>query len=165
MSALHPETYRPYQRYPAFACGAPGHIGIYAGSGQAIEAAGRKIGVIETPLNKPGTGKKWKKWGKLKDIEYVLEDEVDMKKGDTGETVKVWQEAMLKNGLTLPAYGADGDFGAETEAATKAFQAKYSLSQTGVVDIFTAAAMWSALQNIGDAQVTALKNKIMAAIG
>lgn len=41
-----------------------------------------------------------------------------LRKGSKGENVKDLQELMLKiNNKLLPRYGADGDFGSETEAA------------------------------------------------
>lgn len=41
-----------------------------------------------------------------------------LKKGSKGENVKDLQELILKiNNKLLPRYGADGDFGSETEAA------------------------------------------------
>lgn len=47
-----------------------GHIGVYIGNGQVIEAHGTKYGVIQTPLKGPGsTG--WSHWLKCPYIEYV----------------------------------------------------------------------------------------------
>ena len=39
---------------------------------------------------------------------------------------------MLQLGYSLPRYGADGDFGGETAAAIKRFQARAGLAQDGV---------------------------------
>jgi peptidoglycan hydrolase-like protein with peptidoglycan-binding domain len=50
------------------------------------------------------------------------------------------QEALLKwDAKCLPKYGADGDFGKETEAAVKAFQTASGLPATGVYDEVTRA--------------------------
>jgi N-acetyl-anhydromuramyl-L-alanine amidase AmpD len=99
------------------------------------------------------------------DVKAALNTEdISLKKGDKGGNVKTWQEALLKVGISLPKFGADADFGGETETATNAFKAQKGLPQNGIVDADTAAAMWAALSKIGEAQVTALKNKITAAM-
>ena len=62
--------------------------------------------------------------------------------GDEGTAVKEMQELLLKwNPDCLPYYGADGDFGSETKAAVKAFQKEFKLTQTGVYDDATKAAL------------------------
>ncbi len=48
--------------------------------------------------------------------------------------VKELQNLLMQNGYDLPRYGADGDFGSETEAAVKKFQADHGLKVTGIVD-------------------------------
>lgn len=50
-----------------------------------------------------------------------------------GSDVLVWQRFLLTEGLTLP-HGADGQYGAETIAATKAFQTREGLAETGDLD-------------------------------
>ena len=52
--------------------------------------------------------------------------------GDKGETVKKMQQALLEAGYDLPKYGADGSFGAETQAAVKAFQQDHGLTVDGI---------------------------------
>lgn len=49
-----------------------GHIGIYVGDGQVIEAHGTKYGVIQTPLTGPESTP-WTHWLKCPFIEYVEE--------------------------------------------------------------------------------------------
>lgn len=62
--------------------------------------------------------------------------------GDEGTAVKEMQKLLLKwNHDCLPEYGADGDFGSETKAAVKAFQKEFKLTQTGVYDDATKAAL------------------------
>lgn len=59
-------------------------------------------------------------------------------KGDEGSEVKAMQEKLLAwNPDCLPKYGADGDFGAETMSAVKAFQEAAGLPVTGVYDVET----------------------------
>lgn len=64
-----------------------------------------------------------------------------LRKGDTGDRVRDLQNALLKAGQKLPKYGVDGDFGAETEAAVKAFQRSAGLPASGVYDEKTAQAL------------------------
>ncbi len=48
--------------------------------------------------------------------------------------VKELQNLLMQSGYPLPRYGADGDFGSETENAVKQFQADHGLPVTGIVD-------------------------------
>ena len=50
-----------------------------------------------------------------------------LKKGSKGVAVKALQTALISLGYNLPRYGADGDYGNETETAVKAFQVAHSL--------------------------------------
>jgi len=49
-----------------------------------------------------------------------------------GALVKAYQEKLMKLGEKMPRFGADGDFGQETEDATKAFQARHKLIVDGI---------------------------------
>lgn len=61
-----------------------------------------------------------------------------LKKGDKGETVKAMQQLLLRwKPDCLPEFGADGDFGSETEKAVKAFQKSAGVEETGVYDSAT----------------------------
>ncbi len=62
----------------------PGHVGVYVGNGEVIEARGHAYGVVKTKLK----ARPWKQWGKLKWIEYV-EEEKEMSKE---EQIKLIQE-------------------------------------------------------------------------
>ena len=65
-----------------------------------------------------------------------------LSRGDHGTAVTAMQRALLAWDATcLPKYGADGDFGGETEAALKAFQASEGLTVTGVYDEATRKAL------------------------
>lgn len=55
-------------------------------------------------------------------------------KGAKGESVKAFQDALIKAGYPLPRFGADGDFGNETVGALKKFQADAGLPQSGALD-------------------------------
>jgi len=55
------------------------------------------------------------------------------------------QNDLLKLGFTLPQYGADGEFGAETEQAVKDFQYTWGIGVDGIVGSQTAAAIKEAI--------------------
>ena len=57
-----------------------------------------------------------------------------LKKGSKGVAVKALQTALISLGYNLPRYGADGDYGNETETAVKAFQTAHSLPVDGIWD-------------------------------
>lgn len=44
-----------------------GHVGVYAGNGEVIEARGHSYGVVVTKLN----GRTWKRWAYLDEIQYL----------------------------------------------------------------------------------------------
>lgn len=51
----------------------PGHIGVYAGNGEVIEANSTKAGVIKTKLTQTINETKWKSWLKCPYINYPNE--------------------------------------------------------------------------------------------
>ena len=55
-----------------------------------------------------------------------------LRKGDKGKNVKALQQLLLANGIKLPKYGADSDFGEETEAGVIAFQKAVGIEADGV---------------------------------
>ena len=55
-----------------------------------------------------------------------------LKRGMKGADVKTLQAALIAYGFSCGAAGADGDFGAGTEAALKQFQTRYSLGADGI---------------------------------
>jgi len=56
-----------------------------------------------------------------------------LRKGDNSSTVKALQHLLMANGIKLPKYGADGDFGGETEAGVIALQTALGIEANGVV--------------------------------
>jgi hypothetical protein len=62
-------------------------------------------------------------------------------KGMKGDAVKVMQQLLLAKGYELPKFGADGDFGAETENALLLYQEDMSIKPNAKCDPDT----WSAL--------------------
>ncbi|WP_236539698.1 peptidoglycan recognition protein family protein [Spiractinospora alimapuensis] len=70
-----------------------------------------------------------------------------LRRGDRGPDVRQLQEQLISLGYGLPEYGADGDFGAETEAAVKKFQRSAGLEADGIVGPDTRAALDDALED------------------
>lgn len=66
-----------------------------------------------------------------------------IRKGSSGEAVKLAQELLIKKGYDLSPYGADGKFGNKTLAAVKAFQKAQGLVVDGIVGKNT----WKALES------------------
>ena len=66
-------------------------------------------------------------------------------KGVKGDAVKALQENLLHLGYKLPRYGADGDFGTETQDAVMAFQVDFGIVASGIYDSDTDAALQAAL--------------------
>lgn len=93
----------------------PQHVGVYIGNGYVIEARGHKYGVVKTKLSERG----WKNWGKCPWIEY---GEAPKKATNIPQEnlILAFQKAAKADDKTLlPKYGADGEYGKETEEAMK----------------------------------------------
>ena len=63
-----------------------------------------------------------------------------MRKGDRGTDVKSLQRLLIQLGYNVGSTGADGSFGAKTEAAVKAFQTDNNLTADGICtqEVYTA---------------------------
>lgn len=117
-----------------------GHIGVYVGGGYTIEMRGFAYDCVKRKV----VDGPWTKWGKLPMLQYVEEGSAStaaeelgartLRKGSVGNDVKSLQEALMKLGFSFPKYGADGDFGSETEGNVKAFQRDHDLEVTGIFD-------------------------------
>jgi hypothetical protein len=112
----------------------PGHVGVYIGRGEVIEARSRRYGVYKSKL----TERPWKTWGYCPYITYeapvkktVSIDLPVLKKGEKGEVVRTMQWLLIRNGYDMDGYGADGSFGGATEKALKAFQSDRGLEPDG----------------------------------
>ena len=135
-----------------------GHMGVYIGGGEVVEARGRKYGVVKTKLaNRP-----WTSWGYAPDITYETKEPEQtetgntvsvnlpvLKKGDKSETVRAMQNLLLAAGYEMKSgntvYGADGSFGGATKRAVEKFQTERDLAVTGQCD----AATWRKLLGMG----------------
>ena len=79
----------------------PGHVGIYIGDGQVIEAKGTKYGVVQTPCEGPGAAG-WLQWFKCPYIAYV-NNTLDWRQilNKVADDPQRWEIAI--NGLVLAA--------------------------------------------------------------
>lgn len=115
--------------------GRMGHTGIYLGDGTVIHAKGHDYGVVRQKLAETAFTHYGIPQGLYSEISGEQEAVgVLLKKGNKGDTVKKLQQMLLKAGMLLPKYGADGSFGNETLAAVMDFQAMRGLEETGVCD-------------------------------
>ncbi len=122
-----------------------GHIGVCIGAGYVVEARGVDHGVVKTRL----TDRPWTHWMQYPGVDYAdasisattTATKPTLRKGRKGAGVKTMQQQLMTLGYKLPKYGADGDFGSETEAAVKAFQRAKRLVVDGIVGPRT----WGAL--------------------
>lgn len=134
-----------------------GHVGLYVGNGEVIEAKGTQSGVVKSKLDEKtkSGGRRWTYWGELKGVDYgdtpaepVPEDPGEdgyptLRKGSKGEFVTLAQTMLINKGYDLSPYGADGDFGKVTENAVKQFQTDWGLKADGVIGQKT----WAMLQS------------------
>ena len=73
-----------------------------------------------------------------------------LRKGDTGEAVKLMQTYLDQLGYDLGSAGKDGDFGPKTEEAVKAFQRDNSLTVDGEFGEKSHAAMMALIEKQND---------------
>lgn len=66
-------------------------------------------------------------------LEACYDSERFLRKGDKGSAVKKIQQALMDAGFPLPRFGADGDFGNETDKAVKNYQQARGLVADGIV--------------------------------
>lgn len=132
-----------------------GHIGVYIGDGLAVECTPAwdncvQITAVHNIGKKSGyNGRKWTKHGKLPYVTYEesaepavpdcdtaskplprLEGLPLLRKGSEGETVRAVQILLIGNNISCGKYGADGEFGSDTENAVEVFQEE--MNQQGI---------------------------------
>lgn len=119
---------------PGVAVRYSGHVGYYIGNGWVIEERGFNYGCVKTKL----AGRGWTDWYYLPGIHYSNESfELgwrELKNGSKGDDVKDLQEQLIHLGYNLGRWGADGDFGDQTEIAVYQFQEEHGLKISGKVD-------------------------------
>lgn len=109
-----------------------------------IEAKGVMHGVVKTRLLEND----WNLWGYMtRFFDYGQADEADetlprlLARGMAGSDVAALQSDLIALGYSCGRWGADGEFGAATERAVKAYQADRGLIQDGRVGAKTRAAL------------------------
>ena len=144
----------------------PVKAGQPEGDWYVIEAKGVMYGVIRSRLN----SNDWNCWGLMtKYFDYSGEGGASttpsggsasttpsgssalgkrlLKKGVSGEDVRELQEILIGLGASLPKYGADGEYGSETQAAVRKLQAALGVSVDGIYGPKTHAALEAYLKN------------------
>ena len=141
-----------------------GHVGLYIGGDDVIEASGTKVGVIKSSAS----NKKWTFWGELKGVDYGKTEEAakpvednqgfpdhsvwhaTVRKGSKGIDVTDLQTYLYKLGYDIGPDGIDGDFGRNTEKAVREFQRDHLLTVDGVCGPMTWDALEKAVQSISE---------------
>lgn len=132
--------------YHANSAGRMTHTGVYVGEGYAVEARAAKYGVVKTKV----ADRTWTHWAALPgvldgvqvetapapdvtapEVKTVIIELNTLRKGSKGEQVKTLQR--LLNALGHDCGSVDGDFGAKTEAAVRAFQKAERIEADGIV--------------------------------
>jgi len=122
-----------------------------------IEARGVMYGVVKSKL----LSRKPNFWGymdkyfdysenvSIEEVADIVETETlgsrVLKNGSEGNDVKEMQSGLIRLGYDLGSWGADGDFGDQTEMAVKQFQRDHDLDVTGRFDARTLEAYEAAL--------------------
>jgi hypothetical protein len=66
-------------------------------------------------------------------LEACFDGERSLRVGSSGAAVQKIQQALIDAGFPLPRFGADGDFGAETQTSLQNFQRENGLEPDGIV--------------------------------
>lgn len=132
-----------------------GHVGVYVGGGKVVEAMGQDYGVVETDLWSRG----WAYWGMPDWIDYSGQEEAKtptepeqpaqepesapavtyqlplplLRIGDKGPAVKAAQALLINAGYRCGPWANDGDFGPDTDAAVRRYQARFGLEVDGEI--------------------------------
>ena len=128
-----------------------GHVGVYIGNGEVVEAMGHAYGVVKTKV----AGRGWAYWGMPEWIDYGSENpsqsdaptaiprEEDftlgfriLREGCVGDDVRALQLMLKARGYQCGNYGAngdgaDGDFGASTKTNLISYQRVNGLEPDG----------------------------------
>ena len=123
-----------------------GHVEMYAGDGK-IWGHGGGQGPYENDM-----ASYCKRRPCIMVIRWILTDnDLDtpdtkrliLRRGDTGEDVKEMQTMLIDQDYSCGRWGADGEFGRDTENALKLFQAEHDITPDGVCGPLT----WEALEH------------------
>ena len=128
-----------------------GHVGVYIGNGEVVEAMGHAYGVVKTKL----AGRGWAYWGMPEWIDYWAEEPSQsaaltdvprkedftlgfriLREGCVGNDVRALQLMLKVRGYQCGNYGAngdgaDGEFGAATKKQLISYQRVNGLEPDG----------------------------------
>lgn len=128
-----------------------GHVGVYIGNGEVVEAMGHAYGVVKTKL----AGRGWAYWGMPEWIDYGAEEPSQsaaptattrkedftlgfriLREGCVGSDVRALQLMLKARGYQCGYYGsngdgADGEFGAATKKQLISYQRVNGLEPDG----------------------------------
>lgn len=102
------------------------HTGMYVGDNRVIHCSGT------VKEGKP-TDRGWTHYAIPKGLEGTTPVYPTIRKGSSGEYVKIAQQRLHDLGYNIGDSGADGKFGKQTQAAVKQFQRDWNLKQDGVI--------------------------------
>lgn len=113
------------------------HIGWYVGGGYMIHCSGE--------VKREKLSKRCTHWAIPKGLEggEIPVTLPTIRRGSRGECVTLLQTKLIQRGYDVGNTGADGAYGAKTEAAVKAFQADNGLKSDGICGPAT----WGALES------------------
>jgi hypothetical protein len=120
-----------------------GHTGVYLGNGYTVDSRSHDKGTVRSALSAYA----WTDYARLKGMDEEMPEAAEadtratLRRGKKGEAVLELQKMLLSMGYSLPRYGADGSYGAETITAVKAFQLDNGLKADGI----TGPGTWAAL--------------------
>ena len=128
--------------------GSKHYISATTGTGKSCKPGTAKITATKPGAPHPyhaiyvaGGGSNVYGWIDAADIKVQQPDQTDctitlpvLRNGSKGTTVRALQILLIGNKYDLGTYGADGDFGALTEAAVFDFQKENDLAATGICD-------------------------------
>ena len=119
------------------------HVGLHIGDGVIIECSGT---VKYSNITKTA----WTHYAMVRGLggDTPMPTHATIRRGSTGADVVECQKDLISLGYDLGSYGADGKFGAKTEAAVKEFQRTHVDPNTGdklKVDGIVGPASWAAL--------------------
>lgn len=132
------------------------HVGVVVDDAlNVVEAAGRDFGVVKRPISANG----WNTYGRPSFFENEIGETAVATAGNKpitwelsrlvkykspmmrGADVMNIQKALIVNGCSVGATGADGVFGRNSDAAVRAFQRSKGLTADGIVGKKTCAAL------------------------
>lgn len=104
---------------------------ITAIEGNKNESVGRRVIPVGWGYIRGYASPKYDSTGSLGSTSEVIQDG-NLRRGSNGSAVKTMQTMLIAAGYSCGGYGADGDFGNETDAALRKFQSANGLVVDGI---------------------------------